>query len=347
MRNVFFLAILLGITMIACKPDDGGRSNYKDAAFPSTPTNLGSINSAYDDYNSALPFIGKMHPLVFSSNRNSQGQNFDFVFKWLNIFKSTEDGSFTIAEPTAVNYNLDMFVADADIDYALSRINSSGDELGPYLISLGNGTKKGTSSTPSTPVNYYTLLYASNVSGNLDIGFSENKTTGTYENPVKLAFLNSPKDDAYPCITKDSSTIYFCSNRDGDFDIYKAILSIKGNGFLARLGDNTTSPAVTKDAGLSSAYDDKCPFIMGTTLIFTSNRPGGFGGYDLYYSKFENDKWSAPVNFGPNINTANDEYRPILIDVGSGFTNNFMLFSSNRPGGKGGFDLYYVGIDKW
>ena len=79
-------------------------------------------------------------------------------------------------------------------------------------------------------------------------------------------------------------------------------------------------------------------------MIFTSNRPGGFGGYDLYYSVFRKGKWSSPVNFGPGINTSSDEYRPV-IGYHPDFTNNFLMFSSNRPGGKGGFDLYFTGVN--
>ena len=55
--------------------------------------------------------------------------------------------------------------------------------------------------------------------------------------------------------------------------------------------------------------------------------------------------WSDPINFGEKINTEYDEFRPIVRPQWD-FSNDLMLFSSNRPGGKGGFDLYYVGIDK-
>ena len=80
-------------------------------------------------------------------------------------------------------------------------------------------------------------------------------------------------------------------------------------------------------------------------MVFTSNRAGGYGGYDLYYSKFVSGKWLKPVNFGAKINTSADEYRPIIRRE-EGFDNDFMIFSSNKAGGLGGFDLYYVGIDK-
>lgn len=79
-------------------------------------------------------------------------------------------------------------------------------------------------------------------------------------------------------------------------------------------------------------------------LVFTSDKPGGYGGYDLYYSVFRNNAWSQPVNFGDKINTAYDEYRPILVNSGLTTTETMMIFSSNRPGGKGVFDLYFVGV---
>ena len=145
-------------------------------------------------------------------------------------------------------------------------------------------------------------------------------------------------------MTVDSLAIYFSSNRDGNFDIYKADLT-KKNNLLTALNDST-SRTILKDPVLSSNNDDKCPFILGNLIVFTSNRPGGYGGFDLYYSIFSNGQWSSPVNFGDKINTQYDEYRPIVKTYKYDFTNDFMIFSSNRPGGKGGFDLYYVGINK-
>ena len=78
-------------------------------------------------------------------------------------------------------------------------------------------------------------------------------------------------------------------------------------------------------------------------MVFASDRPGGMGGYDLYYSVFQKGKWRSPVNFGPKVNTQYNEYRPIL-GSNSAFTNNFMIFSSDMPGGKGGYDLYFLGL---
>ena len=81
-------------------------------------------------------------------------------------------------------------------------------------------------------------------------------------------------------------------------------------------------------------------------MLFASDRPGGHGGFDLWYSVYSSQGWSAPVNMGDNINTEYDEYRPMVVSTGEWFINDLMIFSSNRPGGLGGFDLYYVGIPK-
>ena len=78
--------------------------------------------------------------------------------------------------------------------------------------------------------------------------------------------------------------------------------------------------------------DDKCPFVNGKLLVFASNRPGGYGGFDLYYSLFRDSTWSKPVNFWEKINSAYDEYRPVTVHHNE-FINNLMVFSSNRPGG--------------
>ena len=80
-------------------------------------------------------------------------------------------------------------------------------------------------------------------------------------------------------------------------------------------------------------------------MVFASNRNNGYGGYDLWYSVYSGSGWGGPVNFGPEINTEYDEYRPAIEEF-SDSKNDLMIFSSNRPGGKGGFDLYYAGIAK-
>jgi hypothetical protein len=144
----------------------------------------------------------------------------------------------------------------------------------------------------------------------------------------------------YPSI--NDSEFYFTSDRTGNFDLYTTEI-INENIFNSL--ELELSTTIERIETLSSELDDKCPFVYEDLMVFTSNRLSGYGGYDLYYSVKIDNEWSEPVNFGENINSEFDEYRPIIIPVGTS-TNNLMIFSSNRPGGLGGFDLYYVGVFK-
>jgi len=286
---------------------------------------------------------GETTPLLFSTNRTSAGQNFDFLCKYLSITFDYRKDKLHVAEFTF--YQSDFFYRHLNLISATAKVNSFADQLGPYLIpGKYIEAKKYNDSYQS-----YIFLYSSNEEGNQDIRFTHNFYTKEYTLPKTISFLNSAQNDAYPFITQDSSSLYFCSDREGNFDIYSVNLNTN-KGIVAELESSTPRP-ISKESILSSESDDKCPFISGHVMIFTSNRPGGFGGYDLYYSIFENGTWSAPVNFGPRINSSSDEYRPVLKSIDSRdftdvFTNDFMIFSSNRPGGKGGFDLYYVGVPK-
>jgi hypothetical protein len=338
MKPIYYIALLLLLALTSCFP----KYKYQAGTFPDFPVNLEGFNSEYDDYNPAYPMtLSESFPLCFSSNRNRGGLDFDIIYKLLEIKFNRKTGILSVGENND-GWVADVFSENVNLNDALSIINTTHNEFGPYLIPQGhNWVKVGGG---YQPFQHYIFLYATDESGNLEIKCTNNLTGQTYSDPVSVAFLNSARDDAYPTINRDSTIIYFCSNRDSGFDIYKTNL-VNTVSLLADLSD--PSPRnIIKDNILSSDYDDKCPYIVGDLMVFTSNRSGGYGGFDLYYSIFKNGNWSEPVNFGEKINTQYDEYRPIVKVFDYGFTNDFMIFSSNRPTGKGGFDLYFVGINK-
>lgn len=83
-------------------------------------------------------------------------------------------------------------------------------------------------------------------------------------------------------------------------------------------------------AGLAAPH-----FFNDTLVIFPSQRPGGFGGLDLYKTVWKNGRWSLPQNLGPEINSAYDETTPFLARDG-----RTLYFSSNRATqSMGGFDV--------
>jgi Tol biopolymer transport system component len=99
-------------------------------------------------------------------------------------------------------------------------------------------------------------------------------------------------------------------------------------GTPTNLGPPINSPADEWDMSLSAD---------GLILVFTSNRSGGSGGYDLWMSTRStvSDPWAEPVNLGPTINTSANERGTALSADGL-----MLYFHSNRPGGFGGSDIY-------
>ncbi len=70
-------------------------------------------------------------------------------------------------------------------------------------------------------------------------------------------------------------------------------------------------------------------------LYFASDKPGGFGGSDLYCSLWKDDRWDDPVNLGPVINTKGNESYPFIDPSGN------LFFSSDGLPGNGGKDIYF------
>lgn len=81
------------------------------------------------------------------------------------------------------------------------------------------------------------------------------------------------------------------------------------------------------------SYLHPCISEDGTVLYFASDKPGGYGGTDIYRAIRSDGAWGPPANLGPAVNTADDEAFPFLID-------NTLYFTSNGHGGLGGLDIF-------
>ena len=321
---------------------------FDEGKFPSEPVNFAPVNSIYDDYNSTSPVIESERYLYFSSNRNSDGHDFDIVGDNFHVLWDKEDGRLTVDNMKSGWRNFDF------VDTLFTLMNSGFNEYGPYSLPFYEYSD----SYDFTDL----VIFSNDESGSLDLKFvwftapnvNPVAAEGTFGGPEPISFLNSAFNDAYLTFYGPGyinfdyvvdplkiSELLFCSDRNGNFDIFKAAVS--GESSILDFLINDESVQIIPVDILNSGYHDKCPHVDGELLVFTSDRPGGFGGFDLYYSRRDGNKWSAPVNFGEKINTEYDEYRPIIMHYYE-FTNDLMLFSSNRPGGKGGYDLYYVGI---
>jgi len=91
-----------------------------------------------------------------------------------------------------------------------------------------------------------------------------------------------------------------------------------------------------------AGYSYSHPFLIDNdrSLLFSSDMPGGFGGYDIYVSHWNDKtgKWGDPVNLGSQINTEGDEISP-------GLFNDLFVFSSNGHVGFGGYDIYGISYE--
>lgn len=161
---------------------------------------------------------------------------------------------------------------------------------------------------------------------------------------------------------KEISTLYndgpVCFDRTAETVFFSRNNVVKGKPKLAK--DKTQKQRLffsKKENGMWSEpqplpfgddqWDDVHPAISidGDKLFFSSNRPGGSGGMDLYVSYRVGDLWSEPVNLGTTINTAGNEAFPFI------HADNTLYFASDgQAGGLGGFDLYYAipeGANTW
>jgi hypothetical protein len=331
MKNIAkIIAIGMLIFLTSCdKPLIGYK--YNSGSLPLTPVNLSDFNTEFDDYNSTAPSLGRLIPFCFSTNRNSQGNEFDIIYMPMNVDFSKISG---ILKVTNEYDNWGVYMDDYEvIKTGINKIKTGGNEFGPNLVTGYNSNKFN-----------FSLLYSTDVTGNSQINFVSNGTNENFSEPQEVEFLNSEFEDLYPTFNTEKTKIYFCSNRNGvSFDFY--YVNVNPEMDIELLLSDKSSHEILMDSSLSSSSDDKCPFILENKMVFASNRTGGFGGFDLYYSILENGEWSKPINFGAKINTEFDEFRPILINEGVSETQTMMVFSSNRTGGLGGFDLYFVGIE--
>lgn len=325
-KAVFLLA--LSLLLSSCFRDKFP-VNYTYGHFPQEVTNFEAVNSTYDDYNSAGPPVMNLRfPLIFSSNRDSKGESFDLIDYDVYVSFNQHDGTFSLS---AMQFSYPFY-------YLTELANSDRDEYGPMNSAFANGQ--------------FLFCFASNRAqkDNMEIYVSYwDPTTFSGMSPMdptpfRLEGVNSPKYDAYPSFTSDFFRMIFSSNRDGELDLY-TIEVPPADDIPAWIKLSDTTFAATPVEELNSPARDVCPLINGNLIVFASDREGGFGGYDLWYAEVTTEGFGEPVNFGSDINTAHNEYRPLVI-YAEIFDNDLLIFSSDRPGGKGGYDLYYVGIDR-
>lgn len=143
--------------------------------------------------------------------------------------------------------------------------------------------------------------------------------------------VNTPYHNSNLGLSADGNTLFIYMD-DGGGDIY---YSERTNGVW--------SEPVPMPGIINSSFEEKSVSISADekTLYFSSNRPGGFGGLDLYRAtKDSKGEWSNVKNLGPKINTDQDDDAPFI-----DYDLVTLYFSSKGHKGMGGFDVFKSTLD--
>ncbi len=159
--------------------------------------------------------------------------------------------------------------------------------------------------------------------------FISKKSNGKWQYAENIgSVVNTKYHDSNLGFSPDGKTLYIYSD-EGNGDIYYTNL----------LAEDTWSPPVGLSENInSSGYNEKSvsQSTDGNTLFFASNRPGGNGGFDIYFStKNKKGEWGPSKNIGNVINTEADEDGPFIQ-----FDGKTLYFSSTGHDGMGGFDIF-------
>lgn len=179
------------------------------------------------------------------------------------------------------------------------------------------------------------MVFTRLLNGQEDIFFASFDTIAGLWQINEFAF-NSPQNEGAHALSPDGNYLIFtsCNKYDsqGGCDLY---LSFKQDGHWTK--PNNMGPAFN-----NAAWDGQpCFGLDGLSLFFSSSRPGGFGGRDIWYVYQQSaGRWSRPINAGPAINTADDEESPFVH-----FDGQTIYFMRNGKDGLGGYDLYMARKD--
>ncbi|MDR1023041.1 MAG: hypothetical protein LBL94_07220 [Prevotellaceae bacterium] len=315
-------------------------------------TNLSKLNTCYSEWGA---MVTSSQEMLFSSDRpkerpscnngRQRGASFSRAF-----------AATSAMEDTALTWNISKMLP--------SSINKSGAQVGPFSIAAGsetllqsqvsNGSDVAAFSLTASSTNlYYTRTSTKSVqstakigrekvrveTGNLEIyavkrtsanGWSESKPF-KYNNPEKYSVM-------HPYVSHDGQTLYFASDMPG------------GHGGMdlwyceKQESDESWGAPVNMGAAVNTAGNEVFPATNADgTLYFSSDGHPGMGGLDIFVTKKDKGEWAAPKNMGVPINSSADDFSFTFDTFNAnvfGRADVVGYFSSNRPGGQGGDDIY-------
>ena len=307
-----------------------------DAKFVDAYLSLGGVYGDLKDYANSVSnyekaitmdsIYTKYYLVYYSQNLAGMGRFNDAlnaVNKFLTIEKLS-DKSRNNALRLKSNYEF-------AIQYAATHTNTNY-EFAP--VNLGDSINSPTSEYyPSFTIDDSILVFTRRGEG-IREDFVESTLTPTGYSKAEIikGDINNEPSKGGINISQDGDWLLFAGNFAGqgfgNFDLYISYNTPTGWSEPTNLGANINTEFWESSPSLSP---DK------NALYFSSDRPGGYGGKDLYVSYRVNGKWLPAENMGPEINTAGDELAPFIHA-----DNQTLYYTSNGLPGYGGTDIYMI-----
>lgn len=238
-------------------------------------------------------------------------------------------------------------ISNEEVDYYISCVNNAKEFTGqPHRSVIKNLGEQINSAyddyvpliTPDESILYFTSRREGSV-GNLkdgdgkyyeDVYVTQKTENGKWSEPKNIgAPINTNTHDACVALSFDGNQmiIYRTATDMVSGDLYICHTDYVGWTEPQKLGAEINSPFIETSACFSTDT---------SVIYFSSNKPGGFGGKDLYrIKKLPNGRWSLPQNLGQTINTSKDEDAPYLHPDGT-----TLYFSSKGHNTMGDYDIY-------
>jgi outer membrane protein OmpA-like peptidoglycan-associated protein/tetratricopeptide (TPR) repeat protein len=280
------------------------------------------IGEAYHhdmDFENALVFYDRYYQQLVRSMDFRKTEKIHLVNR--KMFEC-RNAKIYVANPVNVEIiHLDENINSEWPDYAPA-VNEAGD----FMIFTTRRPELNTNPSIADDYEYYEeIFYSRKVDGKW-------QAAKNFGPPINTRFHN-----ASISISPDGKEMFLYSDGNGG-DIYFSLLDDKGNWSVPKSLIGINSPYLENSASITKD---------GKTLYFTSNRPGGYGGTDIYSATLDkNNRWGNIVNLGPLVNTEQDEEAVFISANGL-----HLYFSSNGHAGMGDLDIYRSTIDtntgKW
>ena len=266
--------------------------------------NLGSeVNSTFSEY---FPSTNGDESTIYFTRRDKQGEDI-----WLSYAQGNKwSTAYKIDEPELENETRYVSINTFDNDGAHT-ITTGGRQL------------------------LFTSCQRPGGLGSCDLYIAYRKGE-EWGKPKLLPSVNTRGWESQPCMSADGRKLFFVSSREGgigESDIYVSELTSEGFSTPVNLGSKVNSIGA----------EDR-PFIHpdGQTLYFSSDAHPGFGGKDLFMSRFENGEWQTPVNLGEGINSIGDEISIFINTMG----NKAYIAKENNDNNRSDFDIYSFELPK-